>query len=113
LVKRLRENGGKLPAVLYEGLRWLTQLCAERRNAYVRVQNLHLDRRLDRVLAFSGRGEWGPLNRFRCVASVAGTGGRLAREQVKGKRRRFGTLPGQIWLLIGSAGDHRSFFYWL
>ena len=57
LVKRLRENGGKLPAVLYEGLRWLAQLRAERRNAYVRVQNLHLDRRLDRVLAFSGRGE--------------------------------------------------------
>jgi preprotein translocase subunit SecA len=29
----------------------------ERRNAYVRLQNLKLDRRLDRVLAFSGRGE--------------------------------------------------------
>jgi preprotein translocase subunit SecA len=43
--------------VLHEGLRRLAQLRAERRNAYVRVQNLHLDRRLDRVLAFSGRGE--------------------------------------------------------
>jgi preprotein translocase subunit SecA len=57
IVGRLHESGGKLPALVYEGLRRLAQLRAERRNASVRVQNLHLDRRLDRTLAFSGRGE--------------------------------------------------------
>jgi len=35
----------------------LAQFAAERRSAYVRVQNLKLDRRLEQVLAFSGRGE--------------------------------------------------------
>ena len=57
LLERLGKGGAKLPGALYEWLRWLAQFRAERRNAYVRVQNLHLDRRLDRVLAFSGRGE--------------------------------------------------------
>jgi len=38
-------------------LRSFAQFQAERRHGYVRVQNLQLDRRLDRVLAFSGRGE--------------------------------------------------------
>lgn len=38
-------------------LRRLAQFSAERLNAYVRFQNLKQDRRLDQVLAFSGRGE--------------------------------------------------------
>jgi len=57
LVKRLVKIGAKVPAALYEGLRRLAQFRAERRSAYVRMQNLKLDRRLDRALAFSGRGE--------------------------------------------------------
>jgi len=57
LVRRLIESGRRIPPFVYVGLRLLAQFSAERRNAYVRVQNLKLDRRLDRVLAFSGRGE--------------------------------------------------------
>ncbi len=57
LVTRLRQGGAGLPAVVYGTLRWIAQFRAERRGGYLRVQNLKLDRRLDRVLAFSGRGE--------------------------------------------------------
>jgi preprotein translocase subunit SecA len=57
LVARLRRRGARLPVVVYEALRRLAQFRAERRGAYLRVHNLNLDRRLDRVLAFSGRGE--------------------------------------------------------
>jgi preprotein translocase subunit SecA len=57
LLKRLIRDGAKVPAALYEALRRLAQFRAERRSAEVRVQTLKLDRRLDRVLAFSGRGE--------------------------------------------------------
>jgi preprotein translocase subunit SecA len=57
LIKGLAEIGAELPTLLYEGLRRLAQFRAERRSAHVRMQNLKLDRRLDRVLAFSGRGE--------------------------------------------------------
>jgi len=57
LVERLVKDRVKVPSALYEGLRRLAQFRAERRSAHVRVQNLKLDRRLDRVLAFSGRGE--------------------------------------------------------
>src|SRR5262245_27674351 len=57
LVEGLVKGCAKVPGVLYEGLRRLAQFQAERRSAHVRVQNLKLDRRLDRVLAFSGRGE--------------------------------------------------------
>jgi len=57
LVRRLREGNARLPAVVYEALRRIAQFGAERRAAHLRVQNLKLDRRLDRVLAFSGRGE--------------------------------------------------------
>ena len=57
LVLRLLEQGKKVPDCAYRALRTLAQFSAEQRNAYVRVQNLKLDRRLDRVLAFSGRGE--------------------------------------------------------
>ncbi|WP_453951595.1 preprotein translocase subunit SecA [Bradyrhizobium sp. USDA 377] len=51
--------GSRIPVPLrfYQSLRWLAQFQAERRHGYVRVQNVKLDRRLDRVLAFSGRGE--------------------------------------------------------
>ena len=57
LVRRLCEGNARLPAVVYEALRRIAQFGAERRAAHLRVQNLKLDRRLDRVLAFSGRGE--------------------------------------------------------
>jgi len=56
LLRRFNK-GRRLLAVLHEGLRRLAQWRAEKRSARVRVGNLHLDRRLDRVLAFSGRGE--------------------------------------------------------
>ena len=57
LVRRLRERRGALPAAVYAALRALAQFSAERRNLFVRVQNLKQDRRLDQILAFSGRGE--------------------------------------------------------
>jgi preprotein translocase subunit SecA len=38
-------------------LRWLAQSAAEHRGAVARKHNLREDQRLDRVLAFSGRGE--------------------------------------------------------
>ena len=57
LVKRLSNDGAQVPDTLSEALRRLAQFRAERRSADVRVQTLELDRRLDRVLAFSGRGE--------------------------------------------------------
>jgi len=57
LVKRLSNDGAQVPDTLSEALRRLAQFRAERRSADVRVQTLKLDRRLDRVLAFSGRGE--------------------------------------------------------
>jgi preprotein translocase subunit SecA len=57
LVEDFVKGHANVPGFLYEGLRRLAQFRAERRSAHVRVQNLKLDRRLDRVLAFSGRGE--------------------------------------------------------
>jgi preprotein translocase subunit SecA len=57
LFERLGRIGARLPRASYDGLRWLAQFRAERRNREIRMQNLHHDRRLDRVLAFSGRGE--------------------------------------------------------
>ncbi|HKM70276.1 MAG TPA: preprotein translocase subunit SecA [Stellaceae bacterium] len=57
LVRRFCEGGASLPSIVYEALRRIAQFRAERRAAYLRVQNLKLDRRLNRVLAFSGRGE--------------------------------------------------------
>ena len=41
----------------HKALKALAQFQAERRNSYIRVQNLKLDRRLNQVLAFSGRSE--------------------------------------------------------
>jgi len=57
LVQRAAGRGVRLSSSMLGALRRLSQFAAERRNAYIRVQNLQLDRRLDRVLAFSGRGE--------------------------------------------------------
>jgi preprotein translocase subunit SecA len=57
LVVRFRPGGTRLPAVVYEALRKIAQFRAERRGADLRVQNLKLDRRLERALAFSGKGE--------------------------------------------------------
>src|SRR5262249_509683 len=48
---------GLSETVLHDVLRWLAQRQVERHNSYIRTQNLRLDRRLDRTLAFSGRGE--------------------------------------------------------
>jgi preprotein translocase subunit SecA len=56
-VRRLLDQGRTVPDYAYRALRTLAQFSAEQRNGYVRLQNLKLDRRLDRVLAFSGRGE--------------------------------------------------------
>ncbi|MBR0975312.1 MULTISPECIES: preprotein translocase subunit SecA [Bradyrhizobium] len=57
MIARLVGSGMPVPLRIYQSLRWLAQFQAERRHGYVRVQNVKLDRRLDRVLAFSGRGE--------------------------------------------------------
>jgi preprotein translocase subunit SecA len=57
LVRRAGERGARVPSSVQGALRRLSQFAAERRGAYIRVQNLQLDRRLDRMLAFSGRGE--------------------------------------------------------
>jgi preprotein translocase subunit SecA len=57
LVRRWSRSGARLPVAAYRVLRDMAQYRAERRGVYMRVQNLRLDRRLDRVLAFSGRGE--------------------------------------------------------
>ncbi|MFZ1909412.1 MAG: hypothetical protein WAU52_10065, partial [Burkholderiales bacterium] len=56
LLRRLAARD-PLPRGVYSALRRLAQYSAERRGVYVRVQNLKLDQRLERVLAFSGRGE--------------------------------------------------------
>jgi preprotein translocase subunit SecA len=52
-----RQNDGRLARAVHGGLRAAAQFAAERRSAAVRVQNLKLDQRLERLLAFSGRGE--------------------------------------------------------
>jgi preprotein translocase subunit SecA len=57
VVERLGRIGARLPEAFHGGLRWLAQFRAERRNREIRMQNLRHDRRLDNVLAFSGRGE--------------------------------------------------------
>jgi preprotein translocase subunit SecA len=56
-VEQAMRRGVALPAWVLHGLKALAQYSAEARNTYVRVQNLKLDRHLNRVLAFSGRGE--------------------------------------------------------
>jgi len=57
LVVRLAQSRAQVPPLALRGLKALAQFSAERRNTYVRVQNVKLDRRLNQVLAFSGRGE--------------------------------------------------------
>ncbi len=57
VVERFGRIGAGLPEAFHDGLRWLAQYRAERRNREIRMQNLRHDRRLDSVLAFSGRGE--------------------------------------------------------
>jgi preprotein translocase subunit SecA len=57
LVERLSLKGVRLPPVVYAGLKRIAQFSAERRGAGLRIQNLKQDRRLERVLAFSGRSE--------------------------------------------------------
>lgn len=57
LVRRMEDNGRRLPTGVYGMLRALAQFAAERRSAAVRAQNLKLDLRLEQMLAFSGRGE--------------------------------------------------------
>jgi len=57
LVKQVASTGARLPAALYGALLGIAQYHAERHGGYLRVQNLKLDRRLERMLAFSGRGE--------------------------------------------------------
>jgi len=53
----LRRRRGHIPDFAYHGLKILAQFTAERRNTSARMQNLKQDRRLNQVLAFSGRGE--------------------------------------------------------
>ncbi|HEX2136571.1 MAG TPA: preprotein translocase subunit SecA [Microvirga sp.] len=57
LAKGLSARNGRLAAILHAGLRPLAQFRAERRSLYVRAQTLKHEKHLDRVLAFSGRGE--------------------------------------------------------
>jgi preprotein translocase subunit SecA len=57
LVRRLRGTLPKLPDAAYQVLRRLAQDSSERRGAEARAQNLKMDKRMDQVLAFSGRGE--------------------------------------------------------
>jgi preprotein translocase subunit SecA len=57
LIARAVIEPAGMSALLHRALRRLAQYRAERRGAYARVQNLAQDRRLERVLAFSGRAE--------------------------------------------------------
>jgi preprotein translocase subunit SecA len=55
LLRRL--GGGRQSELSHRALKRIAQARAERRGGSLRVQNLELDRRLDRILAFSGKGE--------------------------------------------------------
>jgi preprotein translocase subunit SecA len=57
LAKRFAECDRGIHKIMCGWLKGIAQYSAERRNASVRLQNVDLDRRLDRVLAFSGRRE--------------------------------------------------------
>ena len=57
LIARAATLPAGISDLLHRALRRLVQYRAERRGAYARVQNLAQDRRLERVLAFSGRAE--------------------------------------------------------
>jgi preprotein translocase subunit SecA len=53
----LKRRGFRVPRLAFSYLKWVAQHSAERRDAGARVANLKTDRRLDQLLAFSGRGE--------------------------------------------------------
>jgi preprotein translocase subunit SecA len=57
LIAQAATQSAGIQTSLHRALRRLAQYRAERRGAYARVQNLAQDRRLERVLAFSGRAE--------------------------------------------------------
>jgi preprotein translocase subunit SecA len=57
VVRHFAERGTRVPGFMFGLVKWLAQRSAERRGAHARVENLKTDRRLDQVLAFSGRGE--------------------------------------------------------
>jgi preprotein translocase subunit SecA len=57
LVRQILQRTGSVPALAFWGLKAMAQFTAEKRNVYIRVQSMKLDRRLSQVLAFSGRGE--------------------------------------------------------
>ena len=57
MIRRLARAMPGLPSGVFRGLKALAQSTAERKNARVRINNLKLDQRLSRVLAFSGKGE--------------------------------------------------------
>ena len=57
MFSRITSNQSEVPTLAHWALKSLAQNSSERRNTNVRVQNLKLDRRLNQVLAFSGRGE--------------------------------------------------------
>jgi len=57
LLKRLAGPRGAVPAWGLNRLRRAAQDSAERRSARVRMSNMKLDRRMEQMLAFSGRGE--------------------------------------------------------
>ena len=57
LVRYLAERGMRLPGLAFATLKSIAQRSAEQRGVEARMQNLRTDRRLDKVLAFTGRGE--------------------------------------------------------
>jgi preprotein translocase subunit SecA len=57
VVRTLMARGTRVPGFVFNFVKWIAQGSAEWRGAAARVENLKTDRRLDQVLAFSGRGE--------------------------------------------------------
>lgn len=57
LLTLVRARGVAVPAFVYSVLKWIAQRSAEQRGVHARISNIRTDRRLDQVLAFSGRGE--------------------------------------------------------
>jgi preprotein translocase subunit SecA len=57
IVRLMMANWRSVPWILIQGLRVMAQFSAERRNAYIRIQNVKQDRRQNKLLAFSGKSE--------------------------------------------------------
>jgi preprotein translocase subunit SecA len=57
VARAMMARGIRVPAWGFRFVKWLAQRSSERRGAGARIANLKTDRRLDQVLAFSGRGE--------------------------------------------------------